>query len=220
MSRCADELCAGCPLRKETAPRAEKDHFFVEEYLAAEGLPWSSFRPMYLYGPHAAKDSVEWVFDRGVRGRPVPLPGSGDQLTSLTHFADAAGMLAAAAGEPRAVGEAFNCCSDVPVTFRGLVEAAAAAAGAEDVRVVTYPCAGAKAAGFPFRAGHFCATPAKAQVLLGWSAAHHPLDDLPAELARYDAAGRRGAEVDFSADDAHLAEAAAAAAAGGGGALN
>jgi nucleoside-diphosphate-sugar epimerase len=40
---------------KETGQRA------VEELLAAKGLPWTSFRPQYIYGPKTNKrDYVDW----------------------------------------------------------------------------------------------------------------------------------------------------------------
>ena len=62
----------------------------VEELLAAEGLPWTSFRPQYIYGPKTNKrDYIDWFFDRVVR-EALPIPNGGDQLVSLTNSVDVA----------------------------------------------------------------------------------------------------------------------------------
>ncbi len=49
----------------------------VEELIANEGLPWTSFRPQYIYGPKTNKrDYLDYFFDRIVREKPVPIPNS------------------------------------------------------------------------------------------------------------------------------------------------
>jgi len=50
----------------------------VEKLLESSGLNYSSFRPIYIVGPKAAKsDYLDYFFHRIVRKRPVLLPGSG-----------------------------------------------------------------------------------------------------------------------------------------------
>ena len=50
-------LLGWCFQVKETGQRA------VEELLAAKGLPWTSFRPQYIYGPKTNKrDYVDWYY--------------------------------------------------------------------------------------------------------------------------------------------------------------
>ncbi len=63
---------------------------------AAQGLPFTVFQPLYIYGPHTAKDCEQWFMDRVLRDRPVPIPAPGLQLTTLTHVEDVASMLAKA----------------------------------------------------------------------------------------------------------------------------
>jgi nucleoside-diphosphate-sugar epimerase len=89
-----------------------------------------------------------------VRGRPVPIPGSGLQVTNISHVSDLSSMLTLAVEKPAAAnGSIFNAVSDRAVTFDGLVRLCAKAAGKE-AEIVHYD---PKAAGvdakksFPFR---------------------------------------------------------------------
>ncbi|HCA60481.1 MAG TPA: 3-beta hydroxysteroid dehydrogenase, partial [Synechococcales bacterium UBA8647] len=50
-----------------------------------EGIPFTSFRPTYIYGPGNYNPVENWFFDRIVHGRPVPIPGDGTTITQLGH---------------------------------------------------------------------------------------------------------------------------------------
>lgn len=89
-----------------------------------------------------------------VRDRPVPIPGSGMQLTNISHVRDLSSMLSLAVENSAAAnGKIFNCVSDRAVTFDGLAKLCAQAAGRE-LKVIHYD---PKAVGidakkaFPFR---------------------------------------------------------------------
>ena len=77
----------------------------AELLLAEMKLPYSYFRPQYIYGPKQGKSYLAPLFDRATRGRPVVVPGDGSQLVTMTHAADNAAMVAAAIGNSKAVGE-------------------------------------------------------------------------------------------------------------------
>ena len=64
--------------------------------MGAQGLPFTVFQPLYLYGPYNGKDAMPYFLDRLMRGRPVPIPAPGNQITSLTHIEDLAALLAKA----------------------------------------------------------------------------------------------------------------------------
>lgn len=49
----------------------------------------------------------------------MPIPTPGVQLVTLTHVEDVASMLAAVPGNPAAVRQYFNVCSDRAITFDG-----------------------------------------------------------------------------------------------------
>ena len=53
------------------------------------------------------------------RDRPVPIPAPGMQLVTLTHVEDVAAMLASVPGNPNAVQQMYNVCSDRCITFVG-----------------------------------------------------------------------------------------------------
>jgi hypothetical protein len=44
------------PCAFENDKRGEKNHFFVEEYLKEQRLPFTIFRPLYIYGAYTGKD--------------------------------------------------------------------------------------------------------------------------------------------------------------------
>ena len=169
----------------QDAVKESAGHVGVEKYLAEQFAGgWASFRPQYMIGSGNNKDCEEWFFDSKrsnrspplavyifsgdgdltatlisaagiVRGRPVPIPGNGMQLTNITHVRDLASMLALAVGSPgAAAGRVFNCVSDRAVTLDGMARLCAAAAGAAAVEIVHYDPAAAGVdakKAFPFR---------------------------------------------------------------------
>ncbi|CAN6213529.1 unnamed protein product [Urochloa humidicola] len=184
-------------------------HVAVENYLAEQFAgSCASFRPQYMIGSGNNKDCEEWFFDRIVRGRPVPIPGNGMQLTNITHVRDLASMLALAVERPGdAAGRIFNCVSDRAVTLDGMARLCAAAAGAA-VEIVHYDPAAvgvdAKKA-FPFRNMHFYAEPRAAKEALGWTSTTNLPEDLKERYAEYAASGRGEKAMAFDLDDKILA---------------
>ena len=121
------------------------------------------------------------------RDRPVPIPAPGVQLTSLSHVADVANMLAKVPGNKAAIGQHFNVCSDRCITLDGIAKQIAAAAGKE-AKIVHYDPSAIKlekGQGFPFRAVHFFASTDKAKKVLGWRPEHTFLGDIE-EVRGYD----------------------------------
>lgn len=203
---------AGIYSSTEEPPHVEGDkvkgdagHVEVEEYLAENFKgEWASFRPQYITGYGNNKDCEEWFFDRLVRGRPVPIPGSGLQLTVVAHVADMASMVALAIEQPEEAADGiFNCVSDRAVTFDGLTRMCAKAAGVE-AKIVHY---NPKAAGvdvkkaFPFRNQHFYAEPRAAKEKLGWECTSDLQEVLNQRYEDYCASGRDKKDIKFEIDD-------------------
>ncbi|KIZ01034.1 hypothetical protein MNEG_6928 [Monoraphidium neglectum] len=186
--------------------KASAGHVAVENYLKEEGLPYTVFQPLYIYGPHTAKDCEQWFVDRVIRNRPVPIPTPGVQLVTLTHVEDVASMLAAVPGNKAAIGQHYNVCSDRAITFQGIVKAVGKALGKEPKVVLYSPekvgtGKSGKAEGFPFRTVHFFASAEKAKRELGWKPRHDFLADAADLVAAYKASGRQNKDIDFSVDD-------------------
>jgi nucleoside-diphosphate-sugar epimerase len=191
------------------ARKSSAGHVAVENYLVEKGAPYTVFQPLYIYGPHTAKDCEQWFMDRILRDRPVPIPGPGVQLTSLSHVDDVANMLAKVPGNQAAIGQHFNVCSDRCITLDGIAKHVAAAAGKE-AKIVHYDPSSiklAKGEGFPFRAVHFFANTDKAKKILGWKPEHTFLGDVEERLAEYKASGRLDKSMEFPADEKIMAEA-------------
>lgn len=179
----------------------------TENYLATSGLPWTSIRPTYIYGPQNYNDLEAWFFDRIVRDRPIPIPGNGMHFTQLGHCQDLAKAMAAVLGNSRAIGQIYNVSGDRFVTFDGLARACIQAAGKspDAIKIVHYDPKqfdfGKKKA-FPMRLQHFFASVNKAVTDLNWQPEFDLLSGLKDSFQNdYVVSGRDKAEIDFSVDD-------------------
>jgi nucleoside-diphosphate-sugar epimerase len=179
----------------------------TEAYLASSGVPFTSIRPVYIYGPQNYNDLEAWFFDRIVRDRPIPIPGNGMHTTQFGHVADLAAAMAAVLGNERAIGQIYNVAGDRYVTFDGIARACAMAIGKspESLKLVHYDPKQfdfGKRKAFPMRVQHFYADIHKAQTELDWQ----PQYDLVAGLRDayeqdYLPSGRGEKAIDFSTDD-------------------
>lgn len=208
---------AGVYLPTEQMPHQEGDPIdpnsrhkgkhHTEDYLAKSGIPWTSVRPSYIYGPQNYNNLEAWFFDRIARNRPIPIPGNGKYLTQFGHIQDLVVAMSQILGNQTAVGKIYNISGDRYVTFDGLAYACAEAAGksASEIKLVHYDPEQfdfGKRKAFPIRQQHFFADIHQAKTDLAWQ----PQFDLVSGLKDswendYLASGRDGSEIDFSLDD-------------------
>jgi len=180
----------------------------TEAWLRSQGIPFTSFRPTYIVGPGNYNPVESWFFDRIVHGRPVPLPGDGSTITQLGHVSDLASAIARCIEVDAAANRIYNCSGAQGITFRGLVHAAARAAGkdpaAVEIRSFDADALDKKARkAFPLRLAHFLTDITRVRRELAWE----PAFDLEATLAdsfANDYAKRMPTSPDFSADAALL----------------
>lgn len=212
---------AGVYLKSDQMPHVEGDpvdpksrhrgKFETEDYLAKAGIPFTSIRPVYIYGPQNYNDLEAWFFDRIVHDRPVPIPGNGMAITQLGHVYDLAAAMVNVLGNQSAIGKIYNVSGDRYVTFDGLARACAIAAGqsAEDLKIVHYEPKQfdfGKRKAFPMRVQHFFADIHAAKTDLNWQPKFSLVDGLKDSFqADYLASGRDQREIDFSIDDEILA---------------
>ncbi|HEY9851077.1 MAG TPA: NAD-dependent epimerase/dehydratase family protein [Leptolyngbyaceae cyanobacterium] len=207
---------AGVYLKTDQLPHVEGDAIDpksrhkgkheTEAYLQEQGLPFTSIRPTYIYGPQNYNDVEAWFFDRIARDRPVPIPGNGLHITQLGHCKDLAKAMAAVLGNENAIGQIYNISGERYVTFDGLARACATAVGkSADIEIVHYDPKKfdfGKRKAFPFRLQHFFASIDKAKTELNWHPEYNLVDGLIDSLVNdYLPSGRGEAEVDFSVDD-------------------
>ncbi|MEL6929018.1 MAG: NAD-dependent epimerase/dehydratase family protein [Cyanobacteria bacterium J06600_6] len=184
-----------------------KGKHHTEAYLAESGIPWTSIRPCYIYGPQNYNDLEAWFFDRLVRDRPIPIPGNGRFITQFGHIQDLAMGMASILGNETASGKIYNMSGDRYVTFDGLAYACALAAGklTEEIKIVHYDPKQfdfGKRKAFPVRQQHFFTDITQAQTDLNWQPKYDLVSGLKDSFQNdYLASGRNHSEIDFSLDD-------------------
>ena len=195
------------PLSEEAATDPNSRHSGkadTEAWLRAEGIPFTSFRPTYIYGPGNYNPIERWFFDRIVNDQPVPLPGDGSTITQLGHVDDLAEAMARCIDVEAAANRIYNCSGRQGVTFKGLILSAATACGkdpnAVDLRRFDPSRLDPKARkAFPLRLNHFLTDITRVERELAW----HPRFDLAAGLKDSyvnDYALHPTQDPDFSAD--------------------
>ncbi len=184
-----------------------KGKFHTEDYLKEQGVPFTAIRPVYIYGPQNYNPLEQWFFDRLVRDRPLPTPGSGMALTHLGHCQDLANAMVAVLGNEQAIGQIYNISGDKAVTFDGLAKACAVAVGKDprSIKIVHYDPKSfdfGKQKAFPMRVQHFFTDINKAKVDLNWQPQFSLIEGLKDSFENdYLADGLDKAEIDFSLDD-------------------
>lgn len=194
----------GDPVDPKSRHKGKND---TEVYLEQLGLPWTSIRPTYIYGPQNYNDLEAWFFDRIVRDRAIPIPGNGMHITQFGHCKDLAQAMCQVLGNEQAIGQIYNVSGDRYVTFDGLARACAEAAGqsVDSIKIVHYDPKKfdfGKRKAFPMRVQHFFADVHKAMTQLNWQPEYDLLSGLKDSFQNdYLTSGRHEAEVDFSVDD-------------------
>jgi nucleoside-diphosphate-sugar epimerase len=213
---------AGVYLSSEQMPHREGDpvdphsrhkgKHETETYLATSGIPFTSIRPTYIYGPGNYNDLEAWFFDRIVRNRPILIPGNGLHLTQFGHVQDLAEAMAAVLGNNQAIGQIYNVSGDRFVTFTGLAKLCAQATGksAAELELIYYDPNKfnfGKRKAFPLRVQHFFADVGKAIHELDWKPKFDLLSGLKDSFENdYLAQKRDQAEIDFSSDEEILSK--------------
>ncbi|MGI8500587.1 MAG: NAD-dependent epimerase/dehydratase family protein [Hassallia sp.] len=208
---------AGVYLKSDQMPHVEGDavdpksrhkgKHETEAFLTQSGLPFTSIRPTYIYGPSNYNELESWFFDRIVRDRPIPIPGNGMHITQLGHVKDLAKAMTKIVGNKQAIGQIYNVSGDRYVTFDGLARACAVAAGKspDAVKIVHYDPKKfdfGKRKAFPMRVQHFFASVNKAMTQLDWQPEYDLISGLQDSLENdYLGSGQDKAEVDFSLDE-------------------
>ena len=80
-------------------------HVEVEEYLVRQDLPYTVFQPLYIYGPHTAKDceQCEWTPAAALGAGDTPLASSVARQFLAATLPGTAGSVSAEFGGSRAV---------------------------------------------------------------------------------------------------------------------
>lgn len=104
----------------------------------AEGVPVSTVRPAFIYGPHNAFDREAFFFDRIRDGRPIIVPDDGQATMQWVSASDIARAAILAATHDVAIGQAYNLAGFPPITQLDFVQLLARAMDRE-AQVVHVP---------------------------------------------------------------------------------
>ena len=96
---------------------------------AREGLPVSTLRPAFIYGPHNAFDREAFFFDRLRDHRPIIIPDDGQATMQWVSAHDVARAAILAATHDVAIGQAYNLGSLPAITQLDFVKLLARASG-------------------------------------------------------------------------------------------
>ncbi|XP_024543416.1 chloroplast stem-loop binding protein of 41 kDa b, chloroplastic isoform X2 [Selaginella moellendorffii] len=205
---------AGVYLKSDLLPHFEVDavdpksrhkgKLDTESLLQDKGVTWTSIRPVYIYGPLNYNPVEEWFFHRLKAGRPIPVPGSGLQITQLGHVKDLADAFVKVMDNPKAFNQVFNISGSKYVTFDGIARACAKAGGFPDPEIVHYNPKNfdfGKKKAFPLRDQHFFASIDKAKQELDWTPRFNLVDGLRDSYELDFGRGKFRKEADFSTDE-------------------
>lgn len=145
-------------------------------YCITQQLLQQQCSPQYIYGEKANKfDYLDYYFEHLLKDAPVPIPGDGTQLVSLTNSKDVASLLASVLDkEEEAIAQRyFNCGTDQLLSYAQVAELCAKVAGFSSVEIQS---TGNEKGDFPFRASNFYVAPDMAKEKLGWRGAKHMLE--------------------------------------------
>lgn len=130
-----EELDEDSPLKPADSPdeygrnKAESERTLFRLH-RDHGLPVTTLRPVFVYGPGNVFDREAFFWDRILAGRPILVPGDGSRRMQWVHADDVAAAALMAVQNDGADGRAYNVAGE-PITQVAFVRALARAAGRE-----------------------------------------------------------------------------------------
>ncbi len=177
----------------------------TEFWLRSEGIPFTSFRPTYIYGPGNYNPIESWFYDRITNGRPIPMPGDGQAITQLGHVSDLADAIAKSIETEQTVDKIYNCSGKEAVSFKGLIETAALATGRNisDIRIRSFDPSKLEPKArkfFPLRLTNFFTDISQLEHDISWIPKYNLLDGF-IDSYKNDYLLNKHLNIDFSKDD-------------------
>ncbi len=139
------ELVSGDDPNRYAAQKAESERALFE-LCGSAGVPISTIRPSFIYGPNNPYPRESFFWDRILADRPIVLPDDGFATMQWVHADDVAQAALRAATNDRAVGRAYNLGNYPPISQRDFVELLARVADKKP-QLVPLPRAAIQAAG-------------------------------------------------------------------------
>ncbi len=98
-----------------------KGKFETENWLIEQKIPFTSFRPTYIYGPGNYNKIENWFFERLFNLKNIPMPGDGSLITQLGHVSDLSDVMIKCLDYEKSKNNIYNCSGEKGVTIKGLI---------------------------------------------------------------------------------------------------
>jgi len=163
-------LCENDPIDLDSR---HKGKFETENWLINQKIPFTSFRPTYIYGPGNYNKIENWFFERLFTNKSIPIPGDGSLITQLGHVSDLTDVMIRCINFENSKNNIYNCSGEKGVTIKGLIYFCARVLGLNQneisLRTFDYQKLDPKSRkGFPIRLNHYQTDISKIKNDLSW----------------------------------------------------
>ncbi|WP_269623016.1 NAD-dependent epimerase/dehydratase family protein [Prochlorococcus marinus] len=177
----------------------------TEEWLSSSNIPFTIFRPTYIYGAGNYNPIEKWFFDRIIHSRPIPLPLEANTITQLGHVSDLAEAIVSSLENNSSLNKIYNCSNSEGITFIGLINICAIACGKDPNELIfkVFDPSGLNKKErkiFPVRLNHFLTDISLIKKDLDWEP-RVSIEEGLADFYRNDYCLNKESNPDFSLDD-------------------
>ena len=150
-----------------------KGKFETENWLIEQKIPFTSFRPTYIYGPGNYNKIENWFFERLFHFKKIPIPGNGNLITQLGHVSDLTDVMIKCLDFEDSKNNIYNCSGEKSVTIKGLIYTCAEVCGLNKKDIILNKFDFEKLnpksrKGFPIRLNHYQTDISKIKNDLNW----------------------------------------------------
>ena len=164
------------PLSEESPLDPQSRHkgkFETENWLIEQKIPFTSFRPTYIYGPGNYNKIENWFFERLFQLKKIPIPGDGSLITQLGHVSDLSDVMIKCLDFEKSKNSIYNCSGEKGITIKGLIYMCAEVCGLKknDISLNKFDFEKLdpkSRKGFPIRLNHYQTDISKIKNDLNW----------------------------------------------------
>ncbi len=155
----------------------------TEKWLIDEKIPFTSFRPTYIYGPGNYNKIENWFFERIVSSKKVPIPFDGSLITQLGHVSDLTDAMIKCIGQTSTKNNIYNCSGERGITIKGIILICADICNIDinDIELVSFDYRkldSKSRKNFPIRLNHYQTSISKIKKDLDWEPKYNLFDGL------------------------------------------
>ena len=183
-----------------------KGKFETENWLIKQKIPFTSFRPTYIYGPGNYNKIENWFFERVLHLKAIPIPGDGSLITQLGHVSDLSDVMIRCLNFSKSKNCIYNCSGEKGITIKGLIYMCAEVCGLNknDISLNTFDFQNLDSKlrkVFPIRLNHYQVNISKIKNDLDWVPKFDLLDGLKDSFIN-DYQFKKDEEFDSNSDNA------------------